>query len=310
MAVVPYVNEPYLLGYTSDNEIPGGDDLLRRYLTIPASEPVNAFSYATAWTWFCRATDSFNPSLDEITPELSQEFLAFVYNRYFKTITTALDKYDPNHMYLGTRADTPTKDKEGFLRAIGVYADVMTTNLYGDQKYAEIDSVIEKIYQYSGLPFIVSEFGMRALDSVDMNGYKLGNYGDTACWLFETQQQRANSYESYVINLLESNNCAGWVLYRFRDNDQSVFEDADGNKYLLSSSKAAEEPTYENIETGEKVKASEKEITKVYFGETDTSNLSHNKGIYDNYNQPYPEMRDAIKRISDNLASLVKFFSK
>ena len=58
------------------------------------------------------------------------------------------------------------------------------------------------------------------------------------------------------------------------------------------------------------MKASEKEITKVYFGETDTSNLSHNKGIYDNHNQPYPEMRDAMKKISDNLASLVKFFAK
>ena len=309
-AVAPYVNEPYLLGYTSDNEICGGDDFLARYLTIPASEPVNAFSYATAWTWFCRATDSLNPSLDDITPELSQEFLAFVYNRYFSIIDGAIEKYDPNHMYIGTRAHTPTKDKEGYLRAAGQYLDVITTNLYGRQNYADINRQIDKIYQYSGLPIIVSEFGMRALESVDMNGYQLGNYGDTACWLFETQQQRANSYESYVLNLLESNNCVGWVLYRFRDNDQSVYEDAEGNKYLLSSSKAAEEPTYQNIETGVKVKESEKEIHKVYSGETDTSNLSHNKGIYDNYNQPYPEMMASMKAISENLVSLIKFFAK
>jgi hypothetical protein len=309
-AVEPYVNEPYLLGYTSDNEICGGDNFLERYLTIPASEPVNAFSYATAWTWFCRATESINPSLDDITPELSQEFLAFVYNRYFKIIDSTIEKYDPNHMYIGTRAHTPTKDKEGYLRAAGQYLDVITTNMYGRQNYAEINRQIDKIYQYSGLPIIVSEFGMRALESVDMNGYQLGNYGDTACWLFETQQQRANSYESYILNLLESNNCVGWVLYRFRDNDQSVYEDKDGNKYLLSSSKSAEEPTYQNIETGVKVKESEKEIFKVYSGETDTSNLSHNKGIYDNYNQPYPEMMASMKAISENLVSLIKFFAK
>ena len=83
--------------------------------------------------------------------------------------------------------------------------------------------------------------------------YPLGNYHDTACWLFETQQQRANSYESYVLNLLESNNCLGWILYRFRDNDQTLYGDEDGNVYLLSSSRSADVPVYTNVDTGEAV---------------------------------------------------------
>ncbi len=308
--VAPYLNQPYLLGYTSDNELPGDADFLKRYLTLSTTEPVNAFSYAAAWTWFRRATDNHNPSLNDVTPELNQEFLAFAYNRYFKIVSEAFDKYDPNHMYIGTRSNGSTGDEEGYLRAAGQYLDLVTVNTYGDQDYVYVDTAIEKVYRYTGLPFIVTEFGMRALESVDMNGYKLGNYGDTACWLFETQQQRANSYESYVINLLESDNCAGWVIYRFRDNDQSIYEDAEGNKYLLCSDRSATEPVYENIETGEQVNASQKVITKVYEGETDTSNLSHNKGIYDNHNQPYSEMRTSIKAISDNLATLVKYFAK
>ncbi len=303
-----YKNEPYLLGYTVDNELPGGDDILMRYLTIPADEPVNAFSYATAWTWLKAATGKLNPTLDDATMELSQEFLAFVYNRYGKVIAETFDKYDPNHMYLGGRAYGPCKDKEGYLRAMGLYVDIFTINMYGRQDYTSINESIEKIYKYSGKPIIVSEFGMRALESVDLNGYRLGNHTDTACWLFETQEQRAASYESYVLNLIESGVCLGWTLYRFQDNDQSLFKDAQGNIYSLSSGQNALEPAYTNVETGARLVGIE--VEQIHKGETDISNLNHNKGIYDNHMEPYLEMMDSMKAISENLLSLIDYFAK
>ena len=303
-----YANEKNLLGYTCDNEIPGTSDYLERYLSLDYNEPVNAFSYATAWTWLCRMTGKINPSIQDVTPEMNQEFLAFVYNTYFKIISTTIDKYDPNHMYIGNRSNTP--DQEGYLRAAGQYLDLFTVNLYGKQNYQSINNRIERMYKYTGLPFIVTEFGMRALESVDMNGYPLGNYHDTACWLFETQQQRANSYESYVLNLLESNNCLGWILYRFRDNDQTLYGDEDGNVYLLSSSRSADVPVYTNVDTGESVSGDKVTLTKIYRGESDTTNLCHNKGIYDNHMEPYEEMMTSMKKVSDNLVSLIHHFEK
>jgi len=164
-----YADDQGLLGYTCDNEIPGTPDYLERYLSLEYSEPVNAFSYATAWTWLCRKTGKINPSPDDVTPEMNQEFLAFVYNTYFKVISSAIDKYDPNHMYIGNRSNTPKQ--EGYLRAAGQYLDLFTVNLYGKQNYKSINDTIEYMYKYTGLPFIVTEFGMRALESVDMNGY-------------------------------------------------------------------------------------------------------------------------------------------
>lgn len=303
-----YANAKSLLGYTCDNEIPGTSDYLERYLLLDYSEPVNAFSYAVAWTWLCKKTGEINPSHNDVTPEMNQEFLAFVYNTYFKTISTAIDKYDPNHMYIGNRSNTP--EQEGYLRAAGQYLDLFTVNLYGKQNYQSINNTIERMHKYTGLPFIVTEFGMRALESVDMNGYPLGNYHDTACWLFETQQQRANSYESYVLNLLESNNCVGWVLYRFRDNDQTLYGDDNGNVYLLSSSRSADVQTYTNVKTGESVSGDQVAIKKIYSGETDTTNLCHNKGIYDNHMEPYQEMMTSMKKISDNLIGLIDHFAK
>jgi hypothetical protein len=303
-----YANDPCLLGYTCDNEIPGTADYLERYLTLDYNEPVNAFSYATAWTWFRYKTEEVNPSLEDVTPEMNQEFLAFVYNTYFKTISSTIDKYDSNHMYIGNRSNTPKQ--EGYLRAAGQYLDLFTVNLYGRQNYININETIELMHKYTGLPFIVTEFGVRALESVDMNGYALGNYHDTACWLVQTQQQRANSYESYVLNLLESNNCVGWILYRFRDNDQTLYGDAEGNVYLLSSDRDADVATYTNAVTGEKVSGAQVELTKIYKGETDTTNLCHNKGIYDNKMEPYEEMMVSMKKISDNLISLIDYFAK
>ncbi len=307
-AAALYKDQPYLLGYTLDNELPGGEDILNRYLTVPADEPVNAFSYATAWTWLKEATGKVNPSLDDVTIELSVEFMAFLYNRYAKVISEALDKNDPNHMYLGNRAHGPLKNNEGYLRGMGRYVDVFTINMYGVQNYAAINECIEKIYKFTGKAFIVSEFGMRAKESVDMNGYRLGNHADTACWLFDTQVQRAASYESYVLNLIESGNCVGWVIYRFQDNDQSLYQDAAGNIYSLSSGASALEPSYSNVKTGAVVKGIE--VTQIHKGETDTSNLNHNKGIYDNHMEPYPEMMDSMKAISENLQGLLDHFEK
>ena len=63
------MNAKSLLGYTCDNEIPGTSDYLERYLLLDYSEPVNAFSYAVAWT--CDYT--FTTSHADISVDTSKE---------------------------------------------------------------------------------------------------------------------------------------------------------------------------------------------------------------------------------------------
>ena len=102
----------------------------------------------------------------------------------------------------------------------------------------------------------------------------------------------------------------GWILYRFRDNDQTLYGDDNGNVYLLSSSRSADEQIFTNVKTGETVSGNSVAMKKIYNGETDTTNLCHNKGIYDNHMEPYEEMMTSMKKISDNLVSLIDYFSK
>jgi len=306
--VATFGDSPYILGFYSDNEIPAQADMLYCYLTIDAAEPVNAFSYATAWTWFMRATGMANPTTADITPELSEEFKAFVYNRYFKTITEALDAAGAGkYMYLGNRIHGANRNSEGYLRAASQYVDVLTVNLYGGLE-PPIET-IKYMYKYSGKPFIVTEFFAKGSDAVDMNGYALGNQTN-AGWIVKTQEDRAIHYENYALLLLESQTCVGWTWYRFRDNDQTLYQDAAGNLYRANDYRNKKIDAYANVKTGEVIDAAKLEgkLTVYYKGESDTSNLGSNKGFYDNKMNLYEELASAVTVISDNLFNIIQYF--
>lgn len=311
-ALSAYSNDnPYILGLYSDNEIPAQSNMLYCYLTIDPTEPVNAFSYATAWTWFKRHTGNANPSIHEITDEMSEEFKAFVYDRYFKGVTDAIKKagFD-NYMYMGNRVHSDNKSSEGYLRAANKYVDVLTCNLYGGNHVQSIINNIESMYKFCSKPFIVTEFFAKAEDAVDMNGYTLGNQTN-AGMVVKTQADRGLYYEHYVMLLLESRTCVGWTWYRFRDNDQTIFKDEAGNLYRAYDYQNEQINAYVNVKTGAIIEdgpALAPSLTVYYKGEGDTSNLGSNKGFYDNKMNQYKELTGAVKRTTDNIFNLIWYF--
>lgn len=308
-----YKDNPYVLGFYSDNEIPSENDMLYRYLTIDPTEPVNAFSYATAWTWLIKHTGNPNASINDITEKMSEEFKAFVYNRYFKSINEALEAAGAGeYMYLGNRIHSENKSSEGYLRAASKYVDVLTVNLYGGMNIQSIINNIETMYKYVGKPFIVTEFFAKADDAVDMNGYTLGNQTN-AGMIVKTQQDRANYYENYVMLLLESQTCVGWTWYRFRDNDQTIYQDEGGNLYRAFDYKDGAISAYTNVKTGSVVEngpAFAPSLTVFYRGEGDTSNLGSNKGFYDNKMNVYEELTGSVKNVTDNIFGLINYFDE
>ena len=306
----PYKGSDRVLGFYSDNELPSNTDMLYRYLTIDPTEPVNAFSYAAAWTWFMRATGNPNPSLNDITPELSEEFKAFVFDTYFTVVTDALDKVGcGDYMYLGTRIHHDNETSEGYLRAAGIHLDVISVNLYGGMEPPA--DTIEGIYRYSGRPFVVTEFFAKASDAVDMNGYSLGNQKN-AGWNVDTQKDRAIHFENYTLILIESKSCVGWTWYRFRDNDQTIYKDEAGNLYRAFDISGAVPSAYQNVKNGNIIDgpALAPSLTVFYKGEGDLSNVGSNKGIYDNKMNIYKELTASIKKISENVVALTDYFDE
>lgn len=289
-----YADNPHILGYTTDNELPSELNMLERYLTLdPLEERTNAFSYATAWTWLAKRMNNPYPTLEDFRnhPEneaMSLEFMGFWYARYYKVVSEAIEAADPNHMYMGSRANLNSLTEPWIIKAAGCYTDMITANLYGGMN-PSIDTIVN-LYRYSGIPFMVTEFFAKSSDAIDANGYKLAN-STGAGILVQTQQERADYYEHYTLALLESKACVGWTWYRFRDNDQSLYQMAGSDKliYMWSMSYGASDQgpiAWKDGEGNVYPNSTATELAQIiYSGDGIGSNQNVNKGIYNsNFN--------------------------
>ena len=283
-----YADMPNLFGYTTDNELPSGTDILDRYLLLDPNEvPTNGFSYAVAWTWLARRMNNPALTLDDFldSPEhdqMNSEFLGFLYGRVYRISGEAIAAADPNHMYIGSRVNGNCRTNEDYLRVSGYYLDIITTNLYGGlNPDAE---TMTNFYRYSGKPFIVTEFFAKALDAIDANGYRLANSTGSGI-LVKTQQDRADYYEHYALAMLECKGCVGWTWYRYRDNDQGLYvskKHPEKELFMLSVTYGADAKanSFMDAEGNIYTAAQVGEYDTVYKGEPMMSNHNVNKGIF------------------------------
>ena len=224
------VNNSRIIGYTSDNELPMDIAMLDNALAVNHTKPANFYTYACAWTWLINMTDNDNPSYADITDELRDLYRGFVYDRYFYVVANAFKAADPNHMYMGCRFLTVSKDSEWVYRFAAQYLDVMTINWYFC--WEPETEALYGIERNGDMPFLVSEFYTKAGDSGLPNMSGAGLY-------VATQTDRADFYENFTLKLLESNNCVGWEHFHYMDNDpNSGTSDAssvDSNKGLYTN---------------------------------------------------------------------------
>ncbi len=267
-------SNPLYTGFTTDNELPMGEDMLGNYLSLDYSKAVNHYSYAAAWTFMINMTGKQNPTGVDITDEISQLFRGFVYDRYFNVVDAAFEKYDPNHMNLGCRFLTAVKDAPWVLRFASLYLDAMTINWYG--QWTPDANAIYAISTNADLPLMVTEFYTKALEndgSFDDPTDPLKNTRG-AGWVVRTQQDRGDFYQNFTLRLLESKNFVGWQWHQYIDDDDSpeVIFKADGVTWK------------------------------------DQSNIDANKGIVNNWHEPYEELCASMAEINLNVYRLAKHF--
>ena len=205
-------DNPWVLGYTSDNELPMDVGMLYNYLSLDFTKPMNRYSYACAWTWLCRMTGKKSPDQQDISGDLAELFRGFVWDRYYNIVTGAMRRHDPNHMILGTRFLTHVKNAEWVLRFAALYLDCMTINWYGQWEPDADD--LQKLGERADLPMMVTEFYTKAMDAGMANTRGAG-------WLVPTQQDRADFYQGFTLRLLESKNFVGWHWHQYIDDDRS-----------------------------------------------------------------------------------------
>lgn len=203
-----YKNDRFLLGYFIDNELPWVNDALDRHIKF--LEPTD-ICYITAKAWLDKRKGK-NAKLSDITDEDRNAFWGFYAGKYFKMAKEYIAKYDPNHMFLGSRFNQGREELNNpyIFETAGKYCDIISINHY--REWEPIASRMANWESWAKKPFLITEFYTKGEDSGLLNETGAG-------WLVKTQNDRGLFYENFVIKLLRSKGCVGWHWFRYQDND-------------------------------------------------------------------------------------------
>lgn len=213
-----YKNERDLLGYYSDNEINFTEDQLKLFLTVlPVTDP----NYQAAMNFLNEKSLDKNwviANYDNI-PAIRNEFLTLVMERYFTVVTTAIKKYDPNHLYLGTRLHGKSRDSETCVTISSKYCDIVSVNYYN--YVFPSDQIANpakwgKWLQKHDKPCMITEFYAKEYSSTYPNQPGAGFYTDD-------QSGRGIFYQSSCLDVLRSKYYVGWHYFRWQDDPAPNF---------------------------------------------------------------------------------------
>ena len=220
------INDPHLIGYFSDNELPFDINYLDYFLEAKDNSET---SQATK-SWYLERKGELTGTT-EITEEDRLAFLKFLAEEYFKIVTSAISSQDPNHLFLGARFHNTAFGKRGriLFEAIAPYADVISLNWYNT--WTPSDAVMREWERIANKPIMITEFYVKGEDTGMPNRSGAG-------WIVKTQKDRGDFYQHFTLALLESKTCVGWCWFRYQDNDITASPEdpsnADSNKGVVT----------------------------------------------------------------------------
>ena len=222
-----------LFGYFTDNELPFYGKSLNMFLRLGKTSQTNE-NYLATKKWLA---NSHFTEADTTNAEVRNKFLGYVGETYSKVVNTALKKYDPNHMNLGSRVNVKEALNDPyFMQAFGKNVDILAINYYG--VWTPDSTSMSNWGTNLKKPFMVTEFYTKGEDS------GLANTGG-AGWIVKTQLERGYAYQNYTLALLESTYCVGWHWFKYMDNDPTIKADPsniDGNKGIVKTDYAPYSP--------------------------------------------------------------------
>ena len=218
-------DDPWLLGHFSDNELPLWRTSLRGYLKFPAAD----HGHLAAQKWL-KERHGPAATIADITEQDEKDFLGFAVDRYFRIVSTAIKKYDPNHLFLGSRINGRATTYPEVFKAARPYLDVVAVNYYW--AWSPDNDLMAMWNRESGRPILITEWYAKGMDSGLANKSGAG-------WVVKTQADRGRFYQNFTLGLLESKLCVGWDWVKYIDNDPEAKgvdpSNVDSNKGIVSN---------------------------------------------------------------------------
>ena len=209
-------DDPWLLGHFSDNEMPLKRDAIKNYLDLPDKDP----GHKAALEWL-QARHGKEATVKDITEQDRKDFIALVTERYFSVVSRAIKKYDPNHLFLGSRFHGGELNYPEVFKAAGAYLDVVAVNYY--RTWTPSQEKLAMWSRESGRPIVITEWYVKGEDSGLPNNSGAG-------WIVKSQKDRGLFYQHFTLGLLESKVCVGWHWFKYIDNDPSVPNQEPSNR--------------------------------------------------------------------------------
>jgi len=230
-------DDPWLFGHYSDNEMPLPREALRNYLQLPPADP--GFKAARQ---FLETRHGAKADDADITDKDLQDFHELAVGRYFEIVSRAIRKYDPNHLYLGSRFYGADLREPEIFKACGRHVDVVSVNWY--RAWTPDAEKLAMWERESRRPILITEWYAKGADAGLANKSGAG-------WLVRTQRERGLFYQNFTLALLESKVCVGWDWFRYMDNDPDDKKvdpsNRDANKGIVSNRYVPYEPLLESM---------------------------------------------------------------
>ena len=192
-------DDPWLFGHFSDNELTFTEKgIVKEYLKHPPNDPNH------------KAAKKFMADRGRKEPNTKDDsdFLQLVVETYYRKVSLALKKNDPNHMFLGSRFHGRALDSPALFLGSGKHTDIISINYY--HRWTPEKERINKWAIDADKPILITEFYAMAKDT-GLPTHK------GAGFKVKAQQDRAYFYEHFALGLLENKNCVGWHWFRYRD---------------------------------------------------------------------------------------------
>jgi len=235
------VNDPWIIGYYSDNELwwykdgvyydQPNNSVVENFIAQAANKPgklawvasleahyptvaaLNA-AWGSSYSDFRTGNNSLLAATSVTNLAASEDKLAFlrqIAGEYFRITNAAIKARDPNHLLLGCRFLPPPIFRP-IIEGGAQYVDVFSVNMYNRTFSNPNLASVDTIGLWANKPVMITEFTARAADSGLPNGFRApGQVGPTT-------DSRADSYRIFLHTLVSRPFVVGLHWFPYSDD--------------------------------------------------------------------------------------------